>query len=78
MQTIAVLPGDGIGEEVVNVGLRVLETVSAVTGLKYELERYPYRARRAGLQDGPAGSAATAIPPVTASGSSAAPPRRLI
>ncbi len=44
MQTIAVLPGDGIGEEVVREGLRVLETVSAVTGLKYKLEHYPYGA----------------------------------
>ncbi len=44
MQTIAVLPGDGIGEEVIREGLRVLETVSAVTGLKYKLEHYPYGA----------------------------------
>jgi len=44
MQTIAVLPGDGIGEEVVREALRVLETVSAVTGFKYKLEHYPYGA----------------------------------
>jgi len=40
MQTIAVLPGDGIGEEVVREGLRVLETVAAVTGFRYKLEHY--------------------------------------
>ena len=44
MHTIAVLPGDGIGEEVVREGLRVLETVAAVTGFKYKLENYPYGA----------------------------------
>ncbi len=44
MHTIAVLPGDGIGEEVVREGLRVLETVSALTGFKYKLEHYPYGA----------------------------------
>ncbi len=44
MLTIAVIPGDGIGEEVIREGLRVLETVSAVTGLKYQLENYPYGA----------------------------------
>ncbi|MHC4224494.1 MAG: 3-isopropylmalate dehydrogenase [Planctomycetota bacterium] len=44
MRSIAVIPGDGIGEEVVREGLRVLETVSAVTGFKYKLEHYPYGA----------------------------------
>jgi 3-isopropylmalate dehydrogenase len=44
MHTIAVLPGDGIGEEVVREGLRVLEAVSSVTGFKYKLETYPYGA----------------------------------
>jgi 3-isopropylmalate dehydrogenase len=44
MKTIAVLPGDGIGEEVVREGLRVLETASAVTGFQYKLEHYPYGA----------------------------------
>jgi len=42
--TIAVLPGDGIGEEVVREALRVLEAVSSVTGFKYKLETYPYGA----------------------------------
>ena len=44
MKTIAVIPGDGIGEEVVREGLKVLETVAAVTGFKYQLETYPYGA----------------------------------
>ncbi len=44
MHTIAVLPGDGIGEEVVREALRVLEAVSSVTGFKYKLEHYPYGA----------------------------------
>jgi 3-isopropylmalate dehydrogenase len=44
MHTIAVLPGDGIGEEVVREGLRVLEAVSSVTGFKYKLETYPFGA----------------------------------
>jgi len=44
MHTIAVLPGDGIGDEVVREGLRVLEAVSAVTGFRYKLEHYPYGA----------------------------------
>ena len=44
MQTIAVIAGDGIGEEVVREGLRVLETVSAVTGFQYKTENYPYGA----------------------------------
>ena len=44
MHTIAVLPGDGIGEEVVREGLKVLEAVSSVTGFEYKLETYPYGA----------------------------------
>jgi 3-isopropylmalate dehydrogenase len=44
MHTIAVLPGDGIGEEVVREALRVLEAVSAVTGFQYRTEVYPYGA----------------------------------
>jgi len=44
MRTIAVLPGDGIGEEVVREGLRVLKTVAAITGFEYKLENYPYGA----------------------------------
>jgi len=44
MHTIAVLPGDGIGEEVVREGLKALDAVSAVTGFQYQLEHYPYGA----------------------------------
>ena len=44
MHTIAVLPGDGIGEEVVREALRVLEAVAAVTGFQYKTESYPYGA----------------------------------
>ncbi|MHC4551025.1 MAG: 3-isopropylmalate dehydrogenase [Planctomycetota bacterium] len=44
MHTIAVIPGDGIGEEVVREALRVLEAVSSVTGFRYRLETYPYGA----------------------------------
>jgi len=44
MRSIAVLAGDGIGEEVVAEGLKVLETVAAVTGFEYKLEHYPYGA----------------------------------
>ncbi|MGH7162265.1 MAG: isocitrate/isopropylmalate family dehydrogenase, partial [Planctomycetota bacterium] len=44
MHSIAVLPGDGIGEEVVREGLRVLDAVAAVTGFRYKAERYPYGA----------------------------------
>ena len=44
MKTIAVLPGDGIGDEVVREGLKVLETVATVTGFQYKLEQYPYGA----------------------------------
>ena len=44
MHTIAVLPGDGIGEEVVREALRVLDAVAAATGFSYRLERYPYGA----------------------------------
>jgi 3-isopropylmalate dehydrogenase len=41
---IAVLPGDGIGEEVVNEGLKVLQAVSEVYGFRYETKRFPYGA----------------------------------
>ena len=44
MHTIAVLPGDGIGEEVVREALRVLEAVASVTGLRFKLETYPFGA----------------------------------
>jgi 3-isopropylmalate dehydrogenase len=40
MYRIAVIPGDGIGPEVVNEGLKVLEAAAAKTGVKYELQHY--------------------------------------
>jgi len=41
---IAVLPGDGIGEEVVREGMKVLEAVSAIEGVKLDCKTYPYGA----------------------------------
>jgi 3-isopropylmalate dehydrogenase len=37
---IAVIPGDGIGDEVVREGLKVLEAAASKTGVKYELQHY--------------------------------------
>jgi 3-isopropylmalate dehydrogenase len=39
---IGVLPGDGIGPEVANEGLKVLEAVAAAHGFGYKLVDYPY------------------------------------
>ena len=41
---IAVIPGDGIGPEVVREGLRVLERVAALEGFRVSLTRYPFGA----------------------------------
>ena len=41
---IAVLPGDGIGEEVVHEGLRILDAVSAMEGFEVEKTTYPFGA----------------------------------
>lgn len=41
---IAVLPGDGIGEEVVKEGLRVLEKAAEIFGFQYEIANYPFSA----------------------------------
>ncbi|MBI1796140.1 MAG: 3-isopropylmalate dehydrogenase [Candidatus Eisenbacteria bacterium] len=41
---IAVIPGDGIGPEVVREGVRVLERVAAVDGFGVRLTRYPFGA----------------------------------
>ncbi len=41
---IAVLPGDGIGEEVVREGLRVLDAVAEMEGFSVEKTHYPYGA----------------------------------
>jgi tartrate dehydrogenase/decarboxylase/D-malate dehydrogenase len=40
--TIAVLPGDGIGKEVVPVGLRALERVGADFGLSYDFRHFDW------------------------------------
>ena len=42
MLNIAVIPGDGIGPEVVREGLKVLEAVAGPTGLKYNLTTYDF------------------------------------
>ena len=42
MYKIAVLPGDGVGPEVVNEGLKVLQAVADKTGFKYETISYDY------------------------------------
>lgn len=41
---IAVIPGDGIGPEVVREGLRVLERVASLEGFQVSLARYPFGA----------------------------------
>jgi 3-isopropylmalate dehydrogenase len=41
---IGVLPGDGIGEEVVREGLRVLDAVAGLEGFRVEKTHYPYGA----------------------------------
>ncbi|MBI5507824.1 MAG: 3-isopropylmalate dehydrogenase [Deltaproteobacteria bacterium] len=51
MARIAVIPGDGIGVEVVDAGLSVLAAVAAKRGLSIELERLDYGANRY-LKDG--------------------------
>jgi 3-isopropylmalate dehydrogenase len=40
MHRIAIIPGDGIGPEVVQEGLKVLEAAAAATGLRYQTESY--------------------------------------
>lgn len=41
---IGVIPGDGIGPEVVAEGLRVLEAAAKLNGFDYQLKHYPYGA----------------------------------
>ncbi|HEY3217218.1 MAG TPA: 3-isopropylmalate dehydrogenase [Candidatus Eisenbacteria bacterium] len=41
---IAVIPGDGIGPEVVSEGLRVLERIAALEGFTVRVTRYPFGA----------------------------------
>jgi 3-isopropylmalate dehydrogenase len=40
--SIATIPGDGIGPEVTNVALNVLEKVSKIHDFKYEITEYPH------------------------------------
>jgi 3-isopropylmalate dehydrogenase len=44
MPTIAVLPGDGIGPEVVDEGMRVLTRVGEQDGIKFDTVNYPFGA----------------------------------
>jgi len=46
MYKIAVLPGDGIGEEVVNEGLKVIAAVAEKTGFDYETVHYDFGGAR--------------------------------
>ena len=39
MSYIAVLPGDGIGAEVINESLKVLNAVEQISGKKYEIRK---------------------------------------
>src|SRR2546430_14882358 len=39
---IAVMPGDGVGKEVIAEGLKVLEIVARKFGFKYETTNYPF------------------------------------
>ena len=42
---IGVIPGDGIGPEVVREGLKVLQSAAQVAGFQYELIEYPWSGR---------------------------------
>ncbi len=44
MRRIAVVPGDGIGPEVVREGLRVLDRIEQLEGLRFERTTYPFGA----------------------------------
>jgi 3-isopropylmalate dehydrogenase len=44
MPTIAIVPGDGVGQEVVDEGLRVLRTVGELENVQFELVHYPFGA----------------------------------
>jgi 3-isopropylmalate dehydrogenase len=46
MLRIAVIPGDGIGPEVVREGLKVLEAVAGPTGLEYETAEFDWGGER--------------------------------
>ncbi|ERM91270.1 3-isopropylmalate dehydrogenase [Caldanaerobacter subterraneus] len=42
MYRIAVLPGDGIGPEVIEEGLKVLKAVEEKYGLRFDIKKYPF------------------------------------
>jgi 3-isopropylmalate dehydrogenase len=44
MPTIAVIPGDGIGPEVVDEGLRVLKRIGELEGVKFDTVSFPFGA----------------------------------
>ena len=44
MPTIAVIAGDGIGPEVIDEGMRVLDKISELEGFKFETVTYPFGA----------------------------------
>src|SRR5512139_406392 len=46
MTRIAVIPGDGIGVEVIAEALKVLRTISDLTGKKFETVQFDYGAER--------------------------------
>ena len=46
MYTIAVIPGDGTGPEVVAEGLKVLEAVAAKYAFTYQLAHYDFGGER--------------------------------
>ena len=39
---IAVIPGDGIGKEVVPEGIRVLDTAGAKYGIRFRWDEFPW------------------------------------
>ncbi|AEC52256.1 3-isopropylmalate dehydrogenase 2 [Pyrococcus sp. NA2] len=45
MIKIAVIPGDGIGKEVVEEGVKVLEKIEELSGIKFDLHEYPFGAK---------------------------------
>lgn len=46
MKHIAIIPGDGIGKEVIKVGLEVLDTISEITSFKYEYDTFDIGSER--------------------------------
>ena len=43
---IAVIPGDGIGNEVIDQGMRVLDAVASGIGVSFAWERYDWSCER--------------------------------